>query len=222
MTFVSDTKAFPIGCSIWGDDYTVKNSHVDPDGHLRTVYSERTDGDYAITLSAQESISRWSDLERAKLTRWLVEQRSLGETTPKITTGIAHQIELGPSLSIEKRAENLLFAIHKRTPTIGSNIALNDESHFAYAASESAKWEEVDYLLTFLHESGWMRKGANARFTLAQLTVAGHNRIESARTEIDSTQAFVAMWFDPAMDELYNNGIEPAVKDAGILSLPCR
>ena len=47
------------------------------------------------------------------------------------------------------------------------------------------------------------------------LTVEGYSRIAATNTNIDSAQAFVAMWFDDSMDEIYDEGIAPAIRQAG-------
>ena len=48
-----------------------------------------------------------------------------------------------------------------------------------------------------------------------RVTVDGYRRIAEVKTNLDSAQAFVAMWFDDEMNDVYRNGIEPAIRDAG-------
>ena len=48
-----------------------------------------------------------------------------------------------------------------------------------------------------------------------RVTVSGHVRIAEAETNVDSSQAFVAMWFDDSMERVYDEGIAPAIKDCG-------
>ena len=43
----------------------------------------------------------------------------------------------------------------------------------------------------------------------------GYSRIEEQRTTVDSSQAFVAMWFDERMNEAYDKGIKPGIEAAG-------
>ena len=38
---------------------------------------------------------------------------------------------------------------------------------------------------------------------------------ELQKKSVDSSQAFVAMWFDSSMDAVYNEAIDPAIRDAG-------
>ncbi len=48
------------------------------------------------------------------------------------------------------------------------------------------------------------------------ITPTGWSRIkELSKIGRESRQAFVAMWFEPDMDKFYEDGIKPAVKDAG-------
>jgi hypothetical protein len=48
------------------------------------------------------------------------------------------------------------------------------------------------------------------------ITFQGWTYIEKQRAErIASVQAFVAMWFDPSMEDIYRRGIEPAIRDSG-------
>ena len=57
----------------------------------------------------------------------------------------------------------------------------------------------------------WRGRSNNQR-----LTVAGHVRLaELQSTLTPSSRAFVAMWFDDSMNEAWDEGVAPAVRDAG-------
>ena len=47
------------------------------------------------------------------------------------------------------------------------------------------------------------------------ITVDGYNHIAEGLMNVDSSQAFVAMWFTPQMKNAYGEGIEPAIIQAG-------
>ena len=47
------------------------------------------------------------------------------------------------------------------------------------------------------------------------MTVDGHNQIFEQHSNLDIAQAFVAMWFDDSMDEVYEKGILPAIEKCG-------
>ena len=51
------------------------------------------------------------------------------------------------------------------------------------------------------------------------VTVDGFKHIESQAINVDSPQAFVAMWFDGSLTEAYEKGIKPAVEDTGYTPL---
>jgi hypothetical protein len=49
-----------------------------------------------------------------------------------------------------------------------------------------------------------------------KLTIAGHRYVDQLhRSAPTSTQGFVAMWFNPQMDAVYDNGFKLAIEDAG-------
>ena len=48
-----------------------------------------------------------------------------------------------------------------------------------------------------------------------RVTVSGHVRIADQVADIDSSQAFVAMWFDDSVAAAYDEGIERAIRDCG-------
>ena len=98
----------------------------------------------------------------------------------------------------------------------------------AYAWSESINRGEIDYLIDHLLKAKSLDTIANvARIdrgnysipVIVIVTVDGHRRIEQTESRVDSSQAFVAMWFDDIMSEAFENGIEPAILEAGYVPL---
>ena len=60
-------------------------------------------------------------------------------------------------------------------------------------------------------------------WSICILTVEGYARLaELEKVATDSSQAFVAMWFDDSMNDVYENGIKPGIEDVGIQSAPNR
>ena len=70
--------------------------------------------------------------------------------------------------------------------------------------------------MDYLKQVGWIDGNflANASFE-GVLTVEGYSRIAEANSNVDSLQAFVAMWFEDSMYEIYDEGIAPAIRQAG-------
>ena len=51
------------------------------------------------------------------------------------------------------------------------------------------------------------------------VTIDGYSRIGDLEPQVDSAQAFVAMWFSNEMKKVYEEGIKPAIEDAGYKSM---
>ena len=122
-------------------------------------------------------------------------------------------------LSVKQRANSLLSFIQAYTPKIGSDLELfgrkawqNDMEMRALAWSESTERSELMYLLNHLLSIDLLEKVAIGY----RITVSGYSHLASLeRSSLDSSKAFVAMWFDDSMTELWENGIRAAIVDAG-------
>ena len=72
--------------------------------------------------------------------------------------------------------------------------------------------QELEWLVSAAVERGWLEKNNS----YIRLTPAGVKRLEDMETkEVNSEQAFVAMWFDESVNKAYEKGIEPAIRDSG-------
>ena len=82
--------------------------------------------------------------------------------------------------------------------------------------SESTKDQELDFLSDYMRDQGWIKKsGYNSYVFDALVEVLGYRHIEELETNPDSSQCFVALWFDPSMEQAYEKGIKPAIEEAG-------
>lgn len=80
------------------------------------------------------------------------------------------------------------------------------------AATASLSMEEVETLVKFAALQGLL----DARGAELSLTFEGYAHLEAMRTSArNSLQAFVAMWFGAEVADAYDNGIAPAIADAG-------
>ena len=185
-----------------------------------------------------------SEVERlkARLTSEMIEQRRLGED-PKITGHTLEEVEKRQHLPVHERADRLLHYIQQATAAIGEQVKFQIESglimypsmasleninngslnHYRMMAwSECTKsnyFDEVAFLLEYLQERGWIEYNSNLE--LCVLTVEGYAHLaELENVATVSSQAFVAMWFDESMDNVYQNGIRPGIEDAGYNPLP--
>ena len=126
---------------------------------------------------------------------------------------------------MHERAERLLKFIGRQSVAIGDSVVLlgerrsltSDIDNRAMAWSESTTLQEVEFLVTYMIDQGWIKRQTLDLIQDAYyvVTVDGYRRIGELKTNAESTQAFVAMWFDEEMVAAYMNGVEPAIESAG-------
>jgi len=84
--------------------------------------------------------------------------------------------------------------------------------------------EEFGYVLEMLAKRGWLEPPEDATFGdpphSYRLTPEGWQAVEQLRrTQRDSDQAFVAMWFDPNLNQAWEEGFKPALEATGFTPL---
>ena len=87
----------------------------------------------------------------------------------------------------------------------------------ALAWSESPSFSELEFLLDYLKEENWIKTDKTDHSTInCRITPVGYRYLNESEYSIrSSSQAFVAMWFDESMFQVYSDGIAPAIQDAG-------
>ncbi len=210
-------------CPIWGTPATI----AERNGFLHfEIDSPRTGGKFSMMRNTLDDFNgniQNNDGLRARLTTWLINQRRQGTESPEITYETIEQIERQKPLPVHERADSLLRYFQQKSPFISSAVLcrLNDPVDHIFqetlAWSESTSEDEVYYLLQYLGERGWVNKEtAKGPFPRIILTGDGYARLaEMATKQVNSSQGFVAMWFDDTMKSAYIDGIEPGIEDAG-------
>ncbi len=200
-------------CPIWGAPY---EANVRNDGFRKFVESSRAGGAYIITREAELAVSEFDDSQKSILTSWLIDQRLRGTERPSITIEDVKHIERKHPMPPYERAERLLRLIAEKSRIAGFYVGVPYDDPAALAQSESISELEVGFLLQYLEEKNWIRgtHSLNGYFS-GIVTVEGYGRIADQATNVDSSQAFVAMWFDESMNEACQDGIEPGIRDAG-------
>jgi len=122
-----------------------------------------------------------------------------------------------------EKMDNLLFEIDKRSTYVGKPIEIVLE--FDYPLYHCTDSKELDYIIDLLssgedsfitatntpippnehHQTLHERKGT--------IQIKGYQRIrELIESRKDFRQCFVAMWFDPKIDVVFENAIKPAIE----------
>jgi nucleoside 2-deoxyribosyltransferase len=187
-------------------------------GDYVTINSRRAGGGYRVAGSV--NLTSLTPSQRAKLTRWLGDQRREGEPYPLITSHVIDNLQALPDLSILERRDRALEFLASHSNNLAEKVrfaGIVDEKLTAALeglaiATGSRDENEARAYLTFLEESGLVKR-TNEYVTI---TFNGWQYLEKQRAEqVMSVQAFVAMWFDPSMVDPYESGIAPAIRDTG-------
>ena len=203
-------------CPIWGEGFPTTVRRRPSQGITEVVNSPRAGGAYRLLGDVYLDVGNLPDEQKAALTTWLIDQRRQGSEWPEVTDGILEFIKTKPPLPVHERADRLLRFIADQSKPIGTTVQVRSDEPEALAWSESTSLIEVDYLLRYLIEKDWLEGDLYVDSSFSgEVTVDGFGHIAEQATNVDMTQAFVAMWFDPSMDEAYWQGIEPAIREAG-------
>ena len=208
-------------CPIWNVDCDVSNPYGTPDIYL-VRGSHRAGGEYEISANAVSEIDEASgDAERARITSKLVEQWVRGIDVPRLTVEEVARAKESVCLSVPERAERLLqFLARNSLSDIGQTLHIGEsQPHFyqpSLAWSESTNLKELYFLSEYLERLGLIDRDLFSGYMFgAKVEVPGFRYVQEVETKPDSSQCFVAMWFDDSMDEMYENGIKPAIQAAG-------
>ena len=215
-------------CPIWGtpaEQFSVSEQIL-----AISIDSPRVGGLYIVDYNVKEKISELSDYDKVKLTAWLVEQRGLVNTFPEITKEAVSKAQQRKQLRVSDRADEILkFLKNKshilgtavdivvyRENTLSNSIADYSEYFDLLIQSECVNSKDLRYLLNYLEYKKFIKIQDSSTSLTCELTVAGYERLEAIeKLNYDSTRAFIAMWFDEEMNEVWQNGFLPAIRDSG-------
>ncbi len=134
------------------------------------------------------------------------------EQPPLVTSeNVRDCIRLLPVLTPTERFDELLYHLAQKTPLLGGP-ALFSFAH-DYPLIMARDGQEADLMVKALVARGFLRHHGGPC-----LTVTGWERLDQIkRSSRLSSRVFIAMWFDPSRDSIYDEAIDPAVKEAGYL-----
>ena len=216
-------------CKIW---QTQANDISDEPGRDAVkMDSPRAGGQYLVARSACAMLADFGVLEKVLLTSWLVEQRRLGVSCPEILSTTLNDVKKRQPLSVHARADNLLRYLDAKSDLFGTVVGFHsidnadnpEVEHQLLACSDSQELSEVIALAEYCGEQGWIDHGiihstefVGHEFHKLKLKPRGLAYLAKfAGTNSVSNQAFIAMWFDGSMEDAYEKGIAPAVREAG-------
>lgn len=218
-------------CPIWGTQATVLEEYQNRDG--QGVDSPRAGGRYFISRSAEMALRGADDALKVKITHEIVEHNMLS-SIPEILTTTIDGLASVASPRPNDRALRLLGWLARESNYLGRKLDgfsvgdVQTGENFLYLGSKSGPkawplfaWsdsthdDEVVFLLRMLEESGAVQLVDQTPIPDVVVLPKGYELVRSTSGDVQLDQAFVAMWFDPAMSDAYEHGIEAAVRETG-------
>ena len=210
--------------ALWERDSDVSDpDSFDQDFHI--FDSPRIGGRYKIhrttSINLQSEFDTLANMGgeriRARIGTSLIDRLRQGEIAPVDVdaTMINRANENSQSMPVAKRARRLLRFLVESSRSIEESIDLSWDSvmEMALGRSESSTEAQLDYLLGYLKEVGFIERTSARGYFRA--TIEGFETIEQEdASPEDSTSAFVALWFDEFTNGV-RNAIEEAIRQSG-------
>lgn len=183
--------------------------------------SKLAGGEYRVREADKSKVEIPADNISLKLnlSRWIYEQNLHG-ASPVIDTEIIRHWASRLLPSALERVDNLLNFIDLKTRDhLGHPIGASDDM---LAATPAESENELSHILEIAKQQGFIdfqairTSGANMQILGITFKPEGYRRLEELQKGgRESSQVFVAMWFDSSMDDAYENGIKKGIEDAG-------
>lgn len=206
-------------CPIWETPCEKINlSYLPGNRGAWEVDSPRAGGKYIIYNHACPYMTGKTDLEellKVKLSRWIYEQNQLGKT-PEINIDTLKKVITLPMPSVFKQMDYCLQFLESKIEALGGIVDYHSYLDEIQAATLLKNEGEIRYLIEQSRDIGWINLNGRS----VKILIKGYQRLEELRkTNVASDQAFVAMWFDSSMDEAWEEGFDPGIRDAGYKAL---
>jgi len=209
---------------IWSEDQLV-NHEEENDFYI--FQCRRSNCQYKISQLNYLQVEALTDSERMKLAEAL---RRAGQGTKDpilISDELLSGLNRIAAPSMEERVARGLRVITARHPNARTRVTLfgkeRDESlYFDFlGATYSSSDAEVQGFLQHYSESGFleMEITPNGPALGRPFRTKISAYINSSSSSEREGNAFVAMWFDASMDEVWTNAIDPAIRDAGYVPI---
>lgn len=132
-----------ISCPIWQPP--AKALPTRRDG--QDVNSPRAGGRSFVSGTASVVLTNWDEADKIKLTTWLVEQRRLGVSCPKILITTLDEAKIRRPLSVHDRANALLRYLDTKSELLGTVVKF-------YAVDNTKASETTNELLVWTVSRG--------------------------------------------------------------------
>jgi nucleoside 2-deoxyribosyltransferase len=203
-------------CSIWKTPAEL----LEKAGDFEVFDSPKAGGKYWISGTAIGQIISFNDRGKRLLTTWLCQQRHSGVELPRINTETVELVKVRRDFPVTDRMNAALIFLASNLTEISGSLSLGgmDAMTMRFSAeTESRNPGDLSQLYSMLKDLGLV----TGTFSLGgsvvvKPTASGWRAFEQlTKTKKDSSQAFVAMWFNEQLEDVYQKGIAPALAETG-------
>lgn len=205
----------PITVFTQNDATVCSRTRPHPGVYLRMNDDSPITGDFDVDAAALLKLGVLEPQVRARLATLVLNAEGHGRRPSAITSEMLTQAESSAPMPMQRRLDNLLQHIGDQAPSVGERVAFTHGDPGMLVASESVDASELRELLNHLVDEGFITRDETFGSATITLTTKGRMHLEQLSAPTTSGQAFVAMWFNPEVQALYEQSLKPAIEDAG-------
>jgi hypothetical protein len=170
-------------------------------------------GNYRIVDSAEQFLRDRQLQNPGAVSGWIRRQNSMG-VTPNIGSDDVAQLRALTKPPFRERAEQYLLAVGAKSPRLDKPVNPFTDDLIGISYSDDAN--ELAVITSYLEKQELVTEQLSLGNADRRLTPKGYIAADEMRARrAASTQAFVAMSFTEEMLQVYKEGIEPAIRQAG-------
>lgn len=210
-------------CPIWGNviDNVCVSTQV---GEAEFYWSPRAGGAFRLEGGLSSNINSYvkSENEKVRFSKWVFEKNTLGEA-PKISISNISKILEQNIWSLDEKIIRVLrlHEILAERPSAGvwtgGPVVQNahDIKNLLLAGSDSGTLSDYTWLRDAAVQDGLLSALGHNGCNHIRLTPKGMLEIAQSVRKTSARQAFVAMWFDSEMDDVFIHAISPSILETG-------
>lgn len=202
---------------IWPTDRYLKSHDY---GQWRLFQSARCGGNYLLSGSASAILEHYDNNQRMFLTE-AIRRLRLGSPPIKVDSNFLTKSQTVRKPTLSERYNRGIAELCRLYPDVDADINIGRGNEGAERFMGATFCRSESEMLEFIkeYEDQGIIKGLSQAIggpSHFYLTFDARLKAESSAIGSDgSNQVFVAMWFSDEMSDLWQNGIEPGVREAG-------
>jgi hypothetical protein len=171
-------------------------------------------GKYSI-LGTAESLLRETPIQNpGAVSGWIRRQNSMG-VTPNIRSDEVAHLRALTKPPFRERVERYLLAAADNAGRLDARVKVGQEELIGVSYSDHVN--ELVVIIDYLRQEGLL---TNDLTDTERVTAKGYIAADELRAKrAASTQAFVAMWLNEDMQQVYTDGLEPGIRNAGFRAM---